>query len=330
MDWRAKAFAHTVFSAIPGGHRINYLAQRMFTQSLPVPDERFTDVVVSAKRRFEQVRATLSKPVDRAVFYEIGAGWDLLIPLLHWSLGVERQVLVDIRPLSTAELVNDSIERLGRMRRPVNLPRRPVHRVREGKVAEDLERHYGIRTIAPCDARDTHLPSGSMDVITSTNTFEHIRGEDILPILQESRRLLAPGGVLCLHIDHQDHYAFGDPSITPFNFLRYSERAWSLVNPPLHHQNRLRHRDFLLLYEAAGFDLLHEETTGARPEDVEVIRALPLDKRFRGRDPTELAVRTSTVVLARRGEMHQPLDHTPRTGPARMAWQQNQQALPTD
>lgn len=329
MDWRAKAFAHTVFSALPGGHRINYLAQRMLTQSLPVPDDRFTDVVIGAKRRFEQMRAMLSKPVDRATFYEIGAGWDLQIPLLHWSMGVEKQVLVDIRPLVTAELVNDSIERLGRMRRPVNLQRRPVHRVRDGKVVEDLERHYGIRTIAPCDAKDTHLPSGSMDVISSTNTFEHIRGEDILPILQESKRLLAPGGVLCLHIDHQDHYAFTDPSITPFNFLRYSDRTWSLVNPPLHHQNRLRHKDFMLLYEAAGFDLLHEETTGPRPEDIEAIRALPLDKRFRGLDPSELAVRTSTVVLARRGDMHRNMDQSYRTIHARGAWQ-SQQALPTD
>lgn len=323
MDWRAKAFAHTVFSAIPGGHRINYIAQRMITQSLPVPDERFTDVVVASKKRFDQVRALLQKPVDRATFYEIGAGWDLLIPLLHWSMGVERQIIVDVRPLTTAELVNDSIDRLGRMRRPVNLPRRPVHRIRQGKVVEDLERWYGIRYIAPCDAKDTHLPTGSMDVVSSTNTLEHVPGQDVLPILKEAGRLLAPGGVLCLHIDHQDHYAFADPSISPFNFLRYSERTWAWMNPTLHHQNRLRHRDFLLLYEAAGFDLLHEETTGGRPEDVEAIRSMRLDKRFRGLDPSELAIRTSTVMLARRGDVRRPL------APTLGGWPSHQ-ALPAD
>lgn len=319
MDWRAKAVAHAIFSAVPGGHRINYFAQRMLTRNLPVSDERFRDVLLASRRRLDPIRAHLPIPLERATFYEVGAGWDLLIPLIHWSFGVERQILVDIRPLSTAELVNDSIERLGRTRTPFDLPRRPVERIREGRIAEDLERCYGIRYLAPRDAKETHLPTASVDVVTSTNTLEHVRGEEILPILRESFRLLSPTGVMVLHVDYQDHYSFSDPAISPFNFLRFSDRAWALANPPLHHQNRLRHRDYMILYEAAGFELLAEENTGASPEDQEAVRALPLDKRFQGLEPAELAIRTSTVVLRKKAR--------PRAQPAAAAPSQVQQGM---
>src|SRR5262249_61748087 len=49
-------------------------------------------------------------PVEEATFYEFGAGWDLAIPLGFTALGGPHQVLVDIRPVVRAALVNDSLE----------------------------------------------------------------------------------------------------------------------------------------------------------------------------------------------------------------------------
>ena len=53
------------------------------------------------------------RPLGESVAYEFGAGWDLAIPLAYASLGVGRQVLVDIRPNLRLELVNASIARAG-------------------------------------------------------------------------------------------------------------------------------------------------------------------------------------------------------------------------
>ena len=54
----------------------------------------------------------------------------------------------------------------------------------------------------------------------------------------------------------QDHYSFFDPGISAFNFLKFSEPTWSLINSSVHYQNRLRASDFRRLHEDAGFRLL--------------------------------------------------------------------------
>ena len=50
--------------------------------------------------------------------------------------------------------------------------------------------------------------------------------EELLEILQEFRRIAAPDAVMSHTISLDDQYAAHDPGITPFNFLRFSDRAW--------------------------------------------------------------------------------------------------------
>src|SRR4029079_16893267 len=171
MRWLAKAFLQKSLSALPQGERANYLLQRHVTHSLPGPEAGF-------RRRFERAGRHVEayaehgpdRPLGEAVFYEFGAGWDLAVPLSCWALGVERQVIVDLRPNVRAELVSTSIERLGRLasERGLRDPGGPI------ASAEEFEPRFGIRYLAPLDARATGLPAGSVDFVTSTSTLEHI------------------------------------------------------------------------------------------------------------------------------------------------------------
>ena len=106
------------------------------------------------------------------------------MPLILWSLGVDHQLVVDIRPLRRAELVADVARRLaGPLRREefVRLPPPPPDEHRElASFLEDL----GIDYRAPCDVRTTGLPAGSVDFVTSTNTLEHIPPDDIASSLR--------------------------------------------------------------------------------------------------------------------------------------------------
>ncbi len=302
MRWLAKAGLQRGLGLLPQGERLNYVFQRRVLRSLPAGD-------AALRRKFARAVQHLGVyrehgpgvPAEEACFYEFGAGWDLAIPLAYALLGVGRQVLVDIRSSARLELVNDSLasfERLrpeleaeaGRALRPLGEPLRSLG---------ELEPRFGIRYLAPCDARDTGLPESSIELASSTDTCEHIPEADLAAIFRETRRLLRPGGAFSCRIDLQDHYAYFDRSLSRYNFLRFSDRAWSLVNSPLHFQNRLRSPDYLRLVREAGLELVVERPSGPSDEGLAELRSLPLADRFRGYPPEELGVTVLSFVARR-------------------------------
>ncbi|MDQ4091403.1 MAG: hypothetical protein M3163_14045 [Actinomycetota bacterium] len=101
-------------------------------------------------------------------------------------------------------------------------------------------------------------------------------------------------------IDHQDHYSYADSTISAYNFLQYDEREWARWNPSLQYQNRLRHSDYLAMFEAEGFEIVHESPTAGSPDDLAVIGQLPLANPFRDIPPAHLAVRNALVILRSR------------------------------
>jgi SAM-dependent methyltransferase len=151
--------------------------------------------------------------------------------------------------------------------------------------------------MAPLDARNTGLPSESMDLITSNSTLEHVPRDDIAPLLTECRRLLRDDGVICFRIDYEDHYAIGDDEITGYNFLRYSESGWERYNSRLQYQNRLRHPDYLELFEQQGLSVVHVETLDYAPEVLADLEKSPIHDRFRRYSLTDLGKRKATFLL---------------------------------
>jgi SAM-dependent methyltransferase len=229
-------------------------------------------------------------PAADATFYEFGAGWDLAIPVAYALLGVGRQVLVDIRPSARVELVNDSLASYERLRGELGGVAGRELRPLGGPISQlaELEHRFGIRYLAPCDARGTGLPAESIEFVSSTDTCEHIPGAELAEIFRECFRLLRPGGAFSCRIDLQDHYAYFDRSLSKYNFLRYSDRAWSLVNSPLHYQNRLRSPEYLQLVREAGFELVVEKPSGPSEAGLKELESLPLAPRFRKYPPEDL------------------------------------------
>ena len=299
MRWLAKAVLQRGMGAVPQGERLNYVFQRHVLRSLPAGESVF-------RRKFSRALQHLGAyeehgpgaPREEAVFYEFGAGWDFAIPVAFATLGVGRQVLVDIRPSVRLELVNDSLAALERLRPELEAEAGRELRAFGGALdsLDELGPRLGIRYLAPCDARDTGLDEASIDFVSSTDTCEHIPGEDLAAIFRECRRLLRPGGAFSCRIDLQDHYAYFDRSLSRYNFLRFSDRSWRLVNSPLHHQNRLRSADYLRLVHDAGLELVSETPSGPSAEGLAELSGLPLAERFRAYTPEELGVTILSFV----------------------------------
>src|SRR4051794_21955763 len=154
-----KAAVQKGMSALPRGEELNYVLQTRVTKRLPVPDSRLLTRVEAAfdhARRYRQ--ATGAENLSRVTAYEFGAGWELIVPMALWTLGVERQVLIDIAPHARLDLVNHVLERFARLHDEVEARAgRELRRVAPEPVPsfEEFERRFGIAYKAPVDARAT-------------------------------------------------------------------------------------------------------------------------------------------------------------------------------
>jgi hypothetical protein len=81
-------------------------------------------------------------------------------------------------------------------------------------------------------------------------------------------------------IDLQDHYSFFDSSVSPYNFLRYGDRRWAIINSSLHYQNRLRARDYRELFAQAGLSTVEAVIHTPDAEHRKRLRSLPLAPPF--------------------------------------------------
>jgi SAM-dependent methyltransferase len=216
-------------------------------------------------------------------------------------IGVDRQIVVDREENARLDLVNDALTRLNARRGGFERSLGVSLRALGDELASlaDLEKRLGIRYLAPRDARNTGLPAGSVDFVSSTSTLEHVPEPDILAILIECRRLLRPGGIISCRVDMRDHHAYFDDSVSPHNFLKFSARTWRLINSSLNHQNRLRHPDYLRLFKQAGFEILVEKTVAPTDAQLAKLRRMAVAEEFRGRYSLEELGAKSLYVVAR-------------------------------
>jgi SAM-dependent methyltransferase len=268
MDWRLKALGHWVVSASPRSDAVGYFMQRRVTRSLPMADDLFFDHVAAAERHLGAAVTHTGREVRTA--YEFGAGWDLVVPFALARAGVRRQTLTDVRPLARTDLIADTARRL--------------------RMEPDLD-HLGITYLAPRDGAATGLPSGTFDLVSSTDTLEHIPPAQLRPVLSECLRLLAPGGIFSARIDYRDHYSYGDPKVSAFQFLRYGATAWRRWNPPSHYQSRLRHSDHVRALTDVGFELLDVSHPAASEDALGDVH-----KEFAGYGPSDLAIPEAWIV----------------------------------
>jgi SAM-dependent methyltransferase len=288
VDWTLKAKIQRAFSSLPAGHRLNYLMQRHVTRSLPRSPEALREIIATAEAHLAAIARHDPRPPAELRFFEFGAGYDLAEPLATAALGVRHRRLYDIRPVARPAMVRHAAGQLRALGLDLLAPpdRGPI----QGYLAE-----VGIDYVAPGDARATGLEAGSIDAATSTSVLEHIGPDDLAAILRELRRILAPGGLCSFAVDYHDHFAGADPAIDGLHFLRFTDAEWERFNSDLQFQNRLRHDDYVAMFEAAGFELVE-----VRPIVDPAFPAEPVvAERFAGR--SDLAIGDGWFVLRNPG-----------------------------
>lgn len=301
LKFISKVILQQVFSHLPSSESWNYFFQRNVTKSLPCSEESFLRSIKTAHTHLSSLLTHRSDlRLADAHFFEFGAGWDLIIPLAYYAFGVQHQTLIDIRPNLRLELVNDTLSRFIKYKSKLeSLTNRPL-RVSPVKISDtsDLFNHFGIRWLAPIDARNTPFPSESFDFISNTDTLEHIPENDLTKILKECHRLLKPNGIMSCSAGLEDHYCYFDKTISHYNFLKFSDKTWTFFNPSIHFQNRLRYPDYIKLIKQSGFEIANRDVERPTDADVEILKHLRLADKFKAKYSIEdLGVRSFWISL---------------------------------
>lgn len=291
IDWRRKAVAFRAFNTLPGGRRLYYLTQRYVTRTFPRNLADHSKWPIEHARIF---RESYVGDIGRARLFEFGVGWDLHNNLVQWCYGVNHQIVVDIVRWARVDQINHAIRFLQHNPPPgfARLPEIPLTAPFESPLASV----YGIRYVAPADARCTGIDDGAIDLMCTTSVLEHIPVAPLQDILRECHRICSRRGVMSHVIDYTDHYAHSDASINIYNFLRFSDEEWKRFNPDIHYQNRLRHFEYGDLFRKAGFVPVAEKAIQSENSE-QLLAEILLWDRFRAMTVEQLLPRTGHWVL---------------------------------
>ncbi len=247
MRWQTKARAFKVLSGVPFGTSLHFMLQRYVTRRLPRPEKQVKTIYEFSQKLLSLYAAHSTHDVSASTFLEFGSGRDLVVPLAFSAGGAKRFMTLDIERLAKLDLVRSNAGLVAKLS--------GVSRDAPSSW-EDLGHSWNVDYRAPADARATGLANDTIDCAVSVETLEHIQGPDIAAILKELHRILRPDGLAVMQIDYGDHYKGFDRSISSFNFLAYSDEDWQPFQSRFQYVNRLRHSEYLDLFENAGFEIV--------------------------------------------------------------------------
>jgi SAM-dependent methyltransferase len=302
--WIAKALIQKAISFLPYNHSVNYLFQKYVTKGVRLTDELFEDKLIHCKNHLHYFSAYATSPATSSL--EIGTGWYPIIPIGLYLFGFENIVSVDISDLLTTEAIHQTIERyetylssgkLSSFLTKIDMERfaKLKELLKSNDAPHALLKKINIEVIIG-DARKISRPDASFDLVNSNNTFEHIYPEILIDIVKEFKRLLKPSGIMSHQIDMSDHFAHLDKSITIYNFLKYSDKQWSMIDNSIQPQNRLRVSDFRKIFNDLGLKIIYEQNREGYIDQVKALRPV-LNAKYKNYSDADLAVSHSLFIL---------------------------------
>ncbi len=311
MRWKTKALVQRIVARLPD--RISKLVYFRLQRSFGSMRPRRMDP--TSRLRFglefcQQIVSQGRSPIG-ATFFEVGTGWRFNVPIACWLCGADRIVTVDLNRYLRFSLVKEDVQFLQRNSEQLysrlqsefgNLIQRDRWRSLVEHPPSSLSEFSSlchIEYLAPADARHTTCETDSIDFHVSCNVFEHIQADVLKAILQEANRITKSSGLLLHLVDHTDHFSHADASLSPINFLQYSDTQWRrYANHRYAYVNRLREDDYLQLIRECKLEVCAVNSEPDRDATDLLRSSFPLDVRFSGKSPETLSRLSSLFVLA--------------------------------
>lgn len=310
MHWKAKATLQNAVSRLPpeSSYATYYWLQRHFGGLRHINPMARLQAGIETWRQIEKLG---SDPFDKT-FFEVGTGRVPMTPLAYWLMGAGRVITIDLNPYLKEELTRECLRYIADHAGELQALFGPLLNRKRFEALLDFERQENfdlgrlldlcrITYIAPGDAARTGLGPEEIDFHTSFNVFEHIPRNVLLAILNEGNRIIRSDGLFVHRVDYSDHFSHSDARISPINFLQYSDAQWErYAGNRYMYMNRLRHDDFLALFESSRHAILAVEPTIDAPS-LALLRGgkLIVDGRFGDKAREVLATTEAWIVCAK-------------------------------
>jgi SAM-dependent methyltransferase len=267
---------------------LRWLARR-FHQTGAMDDP---DIVVDRAVRVVEAARTGATPIADARLVEIGPGHSLGVALSLLLVGAARVDTVDTVRYATSQPDPRSFTELWRRATEAGL----VDATDDVEPEAELARASARLEYQVVDGRNRWpFPEQSKDIVYSFSVLEHVR--DLRGLLEESARVLRPGGLSIHTIDLRDHYNLG-PDENWLEFLEFEDRQWErMTSARFAWCNRMRAPELRALF-AEFFELVQfTEDACDLPDGFDRRR---FASRFQGFELDELSVSSVSVVGRRR------------------------------
>jgi hypothetical protein len=296
--WILKAVVQKFISFLPYSSKINFFFQKYVTKGVYLSDFYFYDRLFHGKNHILGYKKFFDNQVPY-VCLEIGTGWYPTVPIAFFLIGAKKIYSLDISFLTSKERLKVTIEKFLESNEKGKLEDYITAKPERINILKELIQNYEKYNLEELlhslnieyligDARNIMLEENSIDLITSNNTFEHIYPEILIPILKEFRRILKNDSGLMSHfIDMTDHFAHLDKTISVYNFLKFSNFAWRIIDNSVQPQNRLRINDFKTIYNGLNIPI-DEETIDEG--DLEVLKNIQINNLYNNEKLSDLAV----------------------------------------
>ncbi len=294
--WLIKSAIHRVISVLPRSQKCNEWFQKHVTKSLELGSGAFEFKLDCCRRYLEDFLALSPARADDFTALELGTGWYPIVPIGLYLCGAAEIWSFDIDPLLRPERLKTiyhffcDYDHAGKLQK--FLPRlRPERMDKLREVATQLDHETPQASLEKInlhtfvrDAQNTGLEPKTVDLFFSYSVLEYVPARVQENLYAEFRRLASPHAVLVQYINLKDQFGSFDRSITPLNFLQYSNTAWRWLDSPLIPQTRLRLSDYRALLLKSGFEIIKEENDSAPPFVLEKIRVAPEFQKYSRED----------------------------------------------
>jgi SAM-dependent methyltransferase len=296
--WVLKAIIQKTISWLPFSFKINHFFQKNVTKGVLLTEDHFglklkhaCDHIVT----YQKYRTNK----ENAIVLELGSGWYPVVPISLFITGFKKVISIDVSALMTKETILETINLFIDLenRKKLHFPIDQLNKKRWAllldikKRAATLTRNQILNELQleliVGDARKMNMDDNRFHYICSNNTYEHIYPNILIDIIKEFKRVLKPDGLMNHFIDMTDHFAHFDKSINHYNFLRFSDKAWSRIDNSIQPQSRQRLKDYRAMYEALEIPIIEEVIW---PYDKTLLKDIKLDKKWATYSADELGI----------------------------------------
>ena len=126
---------------------------------------------------------------------------------------------------------------------------------------EDLYKLLEFEYVVESSGSLKQFADNSLQLVVSGGVLEHVNREAVPLLLEETLRVLKPGGWALHSIDIEDHLSHYDRKASKKLYLAISEPTWThLFENKVQYINRLQRGEWLALFKATGFELVDEDS----------------------------------------------------------------------